>query len=354
MDEITKKAYQGFGSTINIIGRVRVRTRSKSWEACDQKLFITEGAEKNLLGKDTLPNLGIVVFQKQPPPNGSKSQKFQKGSPIGRDVNQRRFASDSKQDQNQETPSQSEFKIYISKHFSDLIKRAGRSKNFVVNTYFNEPIKPIQGKGKSIPIHLLPKVKLCIDQLLRDGHIEKLSRCSEDCFISPIVITAKRDGSIKLALNSKLLNKQIFRNRYQMPNLFEFTDNVAVTISGHDKRNIWFSSIGLKYAYSQIPLSKKASNQCNFNIVGGEVTGSYHFKTGFYELGDMPYEFQRIMDRLTEKLPNTHCYLDDILIATVGSEDEHKKLVINVLKTLDDEGLAIKWEKCTFLTHNID
>ena len=68
----------------------------------------------------------------------------------------------------------------------------------------------------------------------------------------------------------------------------------------------------------------------------------------------MPNEFQRIMNRLTEKLPNTHCYLDDILIATVGSEEEHKKLVINVLKTLDDEGLAIKWEKCTFSIHNIE
>ena len=68
----------------------------------------------------------------------------------------------------------------------------------------------------------------------------------------------------------------------------------------------------------------------------------------------MPNKFQRIMDRLTEKLPNTHCYLDDILIWTVGSEDEHKKLVINVLKTLDDKGLPIKWEKCTFLTHNIE
>ena len=44
VDEITRKAYQGFGSTINIIGRVRVRIRSKGWEASDQKLFITEGA----------------------------------------------------------------------------------------------------------------------------------------------------------------------------------------------------------------------------------------------------------------------------------------------------------------------
>ena len=68
----------------------------------------------------------------------------------------------------------------------------------------------------------------------------------------------------------------------------------------------------------------------------------------------MPIEFQRIMDRLTEKLPNTHCYIDDILIGTVGSVEEHRKVVINVLKTLDDKVLAIQWETCTFLMHNIE
>ena len=70
VDKITKNAYQGFGSTINIIGRVRVRVRSRGWDASDQKLFITEGAERNLLGNDILPNLGIVVLQKQPHPMG--------------------------------------------------------------------------------------------------------------------------------------------------------------------------------------------------------------------------------------------------------------------------------------------
>ena len=60
------------------------------------------------------------------------------------------------------------------------------------------------------------------------------------------------------------------------------------------------------------------------------------------------------MDRLTENLPNTHCYLDDILIATVGSVEEHRKLLINFLKTLDDKGLPIKWETRTFLTHNLE
>ena len=42
-----------------------------------------------------------------------------------------------------------------------------------------------------------------------------------------------------------------------MPNLFELIDDVAVTISGFDENKFWFSFIDLKYAYSQIPLSKK-------------------------------------------------------------------------------------------------
>ena len=230
VDEFTKKAYQGFGSTINIIGKVNVSIRSKGWDAKEQKLFITERAERNLLANDLLPNLGIEVLQKQPLSNGPNLRKTPSKSPIGIDVNQIKFASDKQPGQDLDTILQREFKVYIVGRFPDLITRTGRSKNFIVYTYFNEPIKPIQVKGKRIPIHLLPEKKLCIAQLLRDGHIEKLSRCSEDCFFSPFVITAKKDGSIKLALNSKLLNKQIFCNRYQMSNLFELIDNFKICI----------------------------------------------------------------------------------------------------------------------------
>ena len=115
-----------------------------------------------------------------------------------------------------------------------------------------------------IPIHQLSEVKLRIDQLVSEGYIEKFWRCSKDCFISPIAITAKRDGSIKLALNWKLLNKPIFCNIYQKPKLFELTDNVVLTISGHNENLFWFSSIDFKYAYSQMPLSKKSVQPMQF------------------------------------------------------------------------------------------
>ena len=104
VDELTKKAYQGFGSTINIIGKVSVRIRSKGWDAKEQKLFITYGAERSLLGNDMLPNLGNEVLQKQPPSYGPDSLKAPSKSPIGTDVNQKPIASDRQPGQDLDTP----------------------------------------------------------------------------------------------------------------------------------------------------------------------------------------------------------------------------------------------------------
>ena len=78
-----------------------------------------------------------------------------------------------------------------------------------------------------------------------------------------------------------------------MPNLNEMVDNVALAISGNTEDPVWFSIIDLKYVYSQMKLSEATSRQCNFNIVGGTITGTYRFKSGFYGLGDKPNEYQQ-------------------------------------------------------------
>ena len=104
-----------------------------------------------------------------------------------------------------------------------------------------------------------------------------------------------------------------------MPNIHELVDNVAAQITNDSVGEVWFTNLDLKNAYSQLALDKFTSNQCNFSIVGGDITGTYQFLTGFYGLGDMPNEFQRVMDSTLGSIPFTNCYLDDILIASKGS-----------------------------------
>ena len=109
-------------------------------------------------------------------------------------------------------------------------------------------MRPIQVKGERVPIHVLSNVEETIENSLKDGHFVKLDKCTKDCLILPTLVTAQRDGYVKLALNSKLINKQNYRNRYQMPNMNELVDYVALVISGNTNAPIWFSNIDLKYA----------------------------------------------------------------------------------------------------------
>ena len=147
-------------------------------------------------------------------------------------------------------------------------------------THFYTPFKPIQSKGRRVPLHLLAGVNEELKRMEKEGHIIKLEKCDEDCFISPNVITRKKDTSIKLALDSKLLNDQVFKNKYQMPNIHELIDNVALQISEKSNGRVWFSNLDLKNAYSQLKLCDQTRKQCNFSIVGGETTGTYQFLTG--------------------------------------------------------------------------
>ena len=81
---------------------------------------------------------------------------------------------------------------------------------------------------------------------------------------------------------------------------------------------MWFTNLDLKNAYSQLALDKFTSDQCNFSFVGGNFTGKCQFLTDFYGLGDMPNEFQRVMDSTLGSIPFINFYLDDILFASKG------------------------------------
>ena len=125
-----------------------------------------------------------------------------------------------------------------------------------------------------------------------------------------------------------------------MPNINDLVDNVAAQIAKDSVGEVWLTNLDLKNAYSELALDRFTSNQCNFIIVGGDITGTYQFLTG---LGDMPNEFQIVMDLYLGSISITNCYLDDILITSKGTFLDHKNIVLKTLSTLDENNFAVKW-----------
>merc|ERR1712242_490443 len=63
--------------------------------------------------------------------------------------------------------------------------------------------------------------------------------------------------------------------------------------------------------------------------------------------------FQRLADAVIGDLPNTFCYLDDILVHN-SSEEEHQKTLNELFKRLANAGLALSLDKCEFGKSSLD
>ena len=84
--------------------------------------------------------------------------------------------------------------------------------------------------------------------MLAEGHIQKMDKSTSDCFIPPIVITVKKDNSIKLVLDAKPINRQMYENKYQMPNVDELIDGFSQIITATAEGTLYFTVLDLKYA----------------------------------------------------------------------------------------------------------
>ena len=204
-----------------------------------------------------------------------------------------------------------------------------------------------------VPLHLNDKVEKELMKLIEDKQIVKHGKWSDEYFLSPVVITIKSDNSFKPALDTKKLNNAINKNKYQMQDIGHLMDTISKKSELKiEPWTLYFSKIDLKYAYSQIPLHRDTQKPCNFNfnILGGNATGTYRFINCFNGLTDMPPTFRKAIDYTLNNINSAHAFLDDIIIIiTKGSMSDHKKKEIDkVLARLDTEKLTISLHKSEF------
>ena len=121
-------------------------------------------------------------------------------------------------------------------------------------------------------------------------------------FIQPVVTTVKKDRSFKVALDARSLNNAILKKKYQMPNLESLIEKEAENVNAKVEGEVFFTALYMRHAYAQTVLHPESVKHCNFQIIGGESTGTYAFNTG---LTIMPPEFQNIMDNILHKTKNT-------------------------------------------------
>ena len=184
----------------------------------------------------------------------------------------------------------------IHTKFNKLFETNHTIKNTEVKIQIKPGCYPIQQKTRPIPYHLQQDVKNELDRLIKSGHLERLETIEEDCFVSPVVITVKKDKTVKIALDARKLNESCVKKRPHMPNIEELLNQISTELSRNDHDPIWISVIDLDYAYGQMKLAPETSKHCNFAVTGENMNGYYRFLKGFYGPADIPTFFQEKID----------------------------------------------------------
>ena len=73
-------------------------------------------------------------------------------------------------------------------------------------------------------------------------------RPSSSPFASFVVLVKKKDGTMRMCIDYKLLNKNTMKNRYPIPYIDEFNDELHCFG--------YFLKIDLRLGYHQIPMRK--------------------------------------------------------------------------------------------------
>ncbi|KAH7699215.1 gagpol and env protein precursor, partial [Aphelenchoides avenae] len=145
--------------------------------------------------------------------------------------------------------------------------------------------KPIAQPGRPVPLALRKPLKEMLEQYRQMGVIKP----SRSDWSSPVVLVRKKDGSIRMCVDYRRLNKVIKLSQYPMPNI-----NVMLQSLVGKK---FFTTCDLHSGYWQIPLSPKAKELTAFSTLGGH----WEFNVLPFGLSNAPGGFERAMETIFDE-----------------------------------------------------
>jgi hypothetical protein len=178
-----------------------------------------------------------------------------------------------------------------------------------------------------------------IDNALKKGWI----RSSKSPCGAPILFVPKADGSVRLCVDYRGLNRITVKNRYPLPLISELLDRLGSCTT--------FTKLDLRDAYHRIRIKQ-----------GDEWKTAFKTRYGLFEymvmpfgLANAPSTFQAYIHKALGGLVDTICvvYLDDILIYS-KNESDHRSHVRAVLEKLREWKLYAKPSKCFFNRKRIE
>ena len=184
----------------------------------------------------------------------------------------------------------------------------------------------------------LKDLKLQLQELLEKGFI----RPSVSPWGAPVLFVKKKDGTLRLCIDYRQLNKLTIKNKYPLPRIDDLFDQL--------KGASIFSRVDLRSGYHQLKIKDADVHKTTFRT----RYGHYEFLVMPFGLTNAPAAFMDLMNRVFRPYVDQFVvvFIDDILVYPKDQESHDARLRV-VLETLRKEQLYAKLSKCEFWKNEV-
>eukprot|EP00261_Vitis_vinifera_P032286 XP_019073529.1 PREDICTED: uncharacterized protein LOC109121999 [Vitis vinifera] len=184
----------------------------------------------------------------------------------------------------------------------------------------------------------LKELNIQLQELQTKGFI----RPSTSPWGAPVLFVKKKDGSLRLCVDYRKLNRVTVKNKYPLPRIDDLFDQLCGAC--------YFSKIDLRSGYHQLRVRETDIPKTAFRT----RYGHYEFVVMPFGLTNAPAAFMDMMNRIYRPYLDHFMvvFVDDILIYS-KSREEHGHHLHMALQTLRENQLYAKLEKCDFWLQEI-
>ncbi|KAA0042125.1 ty3-gypsy retrotransposon protein [Cucumis melo var. makuwa] len=192
---------------------------------------------------------------------------------------------------------------------------------------------PISQAPYRMVLSELKELKVQLKELIGTGYI----RPSVLPWGALVLFRKKKDGTLRLCIDYRQLNKVTIHNKYPLPR----TDDLFDQLRGA----ALFSKIDLRLGYHELKVRESDISKTTFKT----RYGYYEFRVMPFGLTNAPAVFMDLMNRIFHQYFDQFVimFIDDILVYSVGKE-AHEEYLRIVLQILRDKKLYAKFSKCKF------
>ncbi|GJR84172.1 reverse transcriptase domain-containing protein [Tanacetum coccineum] len=187
------------------------------------------------------------------------------------------------------------------------------------------------------PYRLAPSEMLELSNQLKELQEKGFIRPSHSPWGAPVLFVKKKDGSMRMCIDYRELNKLTIKNRYPLPRIDDLFDQLQGACC--------FSKIDLRSGYHQLRVREEDIPKTAFRT----RYGHFEFTVMPFGMTNAPAIFMDLMNRVCKPYLDKFVivFIDDILIYS-KSEEEHEVHLKTILDLLKTEMLYAKFSKCEF------